>query len=257
MRRLRPAEMLLQKLGVTEPDEIDVEAIAWYCGVTVTSRPLDGCEAQIIGHGNRAVIIIDEASRPRRQRFSVGHELGHWHHHRGHSSVCRSDEIGNRVRGPTDPERVADGFAADLLLPGYLFRPLANKLSRVTMDAVQELADTFDTSLTATAIRVVEMGPAPAMVICHSHKGRKWFTPGPDVPNRWFPCKDLDAESFAFEVLFGSEQKSRCALIGADAWFDHRDAAKFELYEQSVRIGEEEILTLLVFKDEDMLLDFA
>lgn len=35
MKRLTPAEELLQSLGVTEPGEIDLEAIAWTLGVRV------------------------------------------------------------------------------------------------------------------------------------------------------------------------------------------------------------------------------
>lgn len=257
MKRLTPAEELLQEVGVTEPHEIDVEAIAWYCGARVKYRPLDGCEAQIIGHRDRAVIIIDQKSHPLRKRFSIGHELGHWQHHRGRSLVCRSEDIGNQTREPTDPERIADDYAADLLLPGYLFRPLANRLSRVTLDAAQELAEAFNTSLTATAIRLVEKGPEPSMLICHEREGRKWFTRGREVPSRWFPRAELDADSYAFDVMFGDEQKSRFALIGADAWFDRWDAGKFELYEQSIRISADEILTLLVFKDDLMLKDVA
>lgn len=57
-------------------------------------------------------------------RFSVAHELGHWHHHRRRSAVCLSDDIGNPAKGPLDPERVADGYAADLLMPRYLSRLL-------------------------------------------------------------------------------------------------------------------------------------
>ena len=46
---LSPAERLLQELGVTEPDEIDLEAIAYYVNARVRYRRLDGCEARIIG----------------------------------------------------------------------------------------------------------------------------------------------------------------------------------------------------------------
>jgi hypothetical protein len=47
------------------------------------------------------------------------------------------------------------------------------------------------------------------------------------------------------------------APAGADAWFDRRDAERFELCEQSVRISENEILALPLFKDEEMLMDVA
>ena len=77
------AEELLQDLGVTEPDEIDLEAIAFYAGARVRYRALDGCEARIVGTNDQAIISVGLHSPRRRQRFSIAHELGHWHHHRG------------------------------------------------------------------------------------------------------------------------------------------------------------------------------
>lgn len=46
---LSPAEQLLQDLGVTEPKEIDLEAIAFHVNARIRYRPLDGCEACIVG----------------------------------------------------------------------------------------------------------------------------------------------------------------------------------------------------------------
>ena len=42
-------------------------------------------------------------------------------------------------------------------------------------------------------------------------------------------------------------------LMDADAWFDRRDASGYQLYEQSVQLMPNEVLTLLVLKDQEML----
>ncbi len=61
------AEVILRELGITDPKEIDVEAIARYLGASVKSRPLDGCEARIVGANGRAVISVNSrSSRTRR-----------------------------------------------------------------------------------------------------------------------------------------------------------------------------------------------
>jgi len=66
----------------------------------------------------------------------------------------------------------------------------------------------------------------------------------------------LDPDSGAFDVLFGQAQnEKRPHLIGADAWFDNYDAQQFEMYEQTIKISKEEILTLLTIKDDRMLED--
>lgn len=253
MRTLTPAEKLLRSLGITSPMEIDVEAIAWDAGADVRFAELDSCEARIIGYGERAIITVEERSLPTRKRFSIAHELGHWKYHRGRSFVCRNDDIGNPTRGPADPERVADAYAADLLLPAYLFAPLAGKTKKMTFEAIDSLRAEFQTSRTATALRMVDYGPEPAMLVCHSPTGRLWFKRGPDVPDRWFPRAELDAESFAFEVLHGRTERTPRSLIGADAWFDRRDAEQYEVFEQTVRTATGGSLTLLTFKSIEML----
>lgn len=44
-------------------------------------------------------------------------------------------------------------------------------------------------------------------------------------------------------------------LIGADAWFDRREAEQHEVFEQTVRAGNGEVLTLVTFKSHAMLSD--
>ena len=46
---MTPAERMLMDLGITEPKEIDLDAIAWTRGAVVNYRPIDNCEATIVG----------------------------------------------------------------------------------------------------------------------------------------------------------------------------------------------------------------
>lgn len=166
------AEHILQELGITEPGEINLEAVAWHMGVTVRYRPLDGCEARIIGNGSRAIATINERSAWKRQRFSLAHELGHWRYHRGRILVCRADDIAQH-NGHAAAEKAADGFAADLLMPRYLFEPIARAHPKLTFQTVREIARIFQTSRPATAIRLIEGRHSPTLVICHGPNGRK------------------------------------------------------------------------------------
>lgn len=254
MRRRAPAEKLLQELGVTNPAEIDLEAIAFHVNATVRFRPLDGCEARIIGRADRALITVKQDSHRRRKRFSIAHELGHWHHHRGKCLACRVDEY--KPRRHVSPEQIADGYAADLLMPRYLFQPMARDHSRLNFATVEALAEAFDTSKTATAIRLVESDHSPAMLVCHGLEGRQWFTRAPSVPDRWFPQEQLDHDSYAFGIQFGADpDNSVSRKIGADAWFDRHGVDRFEIQEQTIRTGPAETLTLLIFIDDEMLED--
>lgn len=253
MIRLSPAEAVLQDLGIETPEQIDLEAIAWCMGAEVRYAPLESCEARIIGYGQKAIITVDNRHGEARARFSVGHELGHWSFHRGKSSVCRADDIGGHTHAPNHRERIADGYAADLLMPRYLFEREASNMRRSTFATIDQLAARFKTSRTATALRMVDYGPEPAILVCHGPSGRKWFKRGRDVPDKWFPQDQLDAESNALEVLHTGVNKTQPMLIGADAWFDRRDAEDYEVYEQTIRTPTGDILTLLTFKGVAML----
>jgi len=250
-----PAEKVLQDLGVTEPKDIDLEAIAYHLGARVRYRPLDGCEARVVGSDNAAIITVNSRSSHRRRRYSIAHELGHWRHHRGKALVCRAEEFA--VHSALSPERVADAYAADLLMPRYLFNPAAGQYPKLNFNTVNILADEFETSLTATAIRLVEGDHSPAFVICHGINGRKWFVRAPSVPARWFPQDSLDNESFAFDVLYGrSDGTATPRKIGADAWFDRREAERYQVLEQTIRTGTDEILTLVLIADGEMCEDY-
>ena len=50
-RRLSAAETVLRDLGIVEPEEIDVEAIAWHLSAKVRYRSLHSCEARLVGRG--------------------------------------------------------------------------------------------------------------------------------------------------------------------------------------------------------------
>lgn len=251
---MSPAERLLQELGVTDPKEIDLEAIAFHVKARVRYRALEGCEARIVGNDREAIITVNSTSSARRQRFSIAHELGHWHHDRGKCLACRLEDY--RPSETRSPERIADGYAADLLMPYYLFRPLAREIGKPNFKTVEALAETFKASKVATAIRLVESNQAPTILVCHGPNGRKWFTRAQSVPKKWFPQDSLHPDSYAFGIQFGnSSDDATPHKIGADAWFDRRDADRFEVFEQTMRMSAQETLTLLQVSDAKMLDD--
>src|SRR5260370_13930259 len=149
-----PAERLLQELGITQPSEIDLEAIAFHLGARVRYRKLDGCEARIIGRNDAAIITIGKDCSDRRKRFSLAHEIGHWTHHKGQTLVCRVEE--SLPQGKMSPERVANNYAADLLIARYLFAPATHAYPKLNFKTVDAVARIFNTSRTATAIRLID-----------------------------------------------------------------------------------------------------
>lgn len=250
---MRPAERLLAKLGISDPADIDLPAIAFCVGAEVSYRRLIGCEAQIIGFRDRAVIYVDDRVKNPRRKFSTGHELGHWYHHRGQSFVCRADDIGR----PTDTvsknaERQADAYSGDLILPPFMVEPRLSSLGEITLDGIVSLAQKFSASLTATAIRVIRMTRQPLILVAQDLAGRRWQWPSLGA-GALKVREDIDLRSSATVALVGVQKIGAAKKEPANYWFDRRHVEQFDVRVQSVRTAEGEALTLLRILDVKMI----
>jgi hypothetical protein len=152
-----------------------------------------------------------------------------------------------------NPERRANRYAADLLLPQSMFEPRA-KNRDITFDTVRALAKDFKTSLTATAIRLVECGSYPAMIVCNKLDGRLWFIPGSGVRDLVWPRETPGAYTCAYDLLRTSTNEEGPTDVQADGWIDHPRSREYSLREHSVKIGHGLVMSLLWWKDERQLL---
>ena len=247
-------KQLLEELGIASPEDIDIEAICQYCQATVVYEPLQGCEARIVGNRDRAIITVNQTSPRPRQRFSAAHELGHWMHDRGQIGVACDQDALVVEWSSQSPETRANRYASNILLPRDVFVPLADK-KQLTLATVQELAREFQTSLTATALRLVEYGSYPGMLICFSAKGRKWFVRGLDVPNHLWPVEIPGEYTLAHKLLQEARIENQSLDTDADEWFTHRDSGNYTIHEESICITKDHVLSLLWWKDEQQLID--
>lgn len=250
---MSPAEKLLFDHGIADPKDIDVEAIAYCVNAEVDYRSLSSCEAQIIGFRERAVIYVSKDLSFTRKRFSVGHELGHWHHHKGQSFVCRRDDIGRPLEDKSkNVERVADTYSANLLLPPFLVWPKLVKLGDLTLGGIADLAQQFSTSITATAICAMRMTKQPLLLIAHNLYGRKWQWPS--VTFGGFRVReDLDPRSSAFSPALSGHRISISKKEPASYWFDRRHIEQFDVRVENIRTVEGETLTLMRALDPAMI----
>lgn len=252
-RLYRPNE-LLEELGITEPSEIELEVIAQFVGATVVAEPLVGAEARLVGTGDSAIITINSNASVPRQRFSIGHELGHWMHDRGRAQFACGTRVQNANFYGSDPESLANRYSTELLLPDFMFQPRVGK-RHPTLETVQDLGRAFNTSITATASRLVELGMWPAMLVCFSMDKRQWFKRGRDVPDKIWPLKMLDKDSIAYALLQDSGATSATEEVDADAWIDSPDAGDYTVVESSIKVTPELVVSLLWWKNQSQLRD--
>lgn len=247
MLQAHPAERLIADLGISDPREIDVDAIAYDSGVGVRYEILNGCDATLVGIHDNAIATIQKHTNRQRQRFSLGHELGHWYHHRGEAFRCRVDDVSMNLASPDRAkEREADQYAAHLLLPGQLFKPLVKQIKVPSFKDLDDLAGNFNCSLLCTALRLMDVGTVPAILTCHDSKGLRWFRYTKDVPRRWYLKNQLDEDSFAYDLLVSGKTQAGLRKSSADTWFTNDDGDDYELQEHSVQGFAGEIITLII-----------
>jgi IrrE N-terminal-like domain len=254
------AEHVLNEVGITRVEDLSLlELIAWERGALVRSTYLTGAEARIAMAGERAIITVSTAVRdPRRRRFSVAHELGHLEMHRTESglALCASADIDDSQsqRAYAGREQEANRFAAALLLPERFFKPLCRK-KEPSLDLIAGLADTFEVSLTATALRYLQFCNEACAIVFSRDGTIKWFRGSKyfDELKVFIPvARRLDQSSLAASFFQGETVPMTRTRVYASTWFVlgryNRDAT---IYEQSWSMpSQNAVLTLLWIADD-------
>lgn len=199
-----------------------------------------------------------------RTRFSISHELGHYfieHHHaylrcggRPHSSV-------NEFRSHAQIEREADAFAASLLLPTHLVRPIVNT-AELTLGRIDKIAMQFQTSRVSTAIRSVQLSDFPCAIAGIRGGAVAWMFPSESLikaglyPRRSLLSANAQEQWNNFET---GNAESAADEGRAKEWFtvferDHlHDVYVTEDYIPVPSMGT--LLVLLTVSESDVFLD--
>jgi Zn-dependent peptidase ImmA (M78 family) len=213
------------RLGVTDPEDIDLDAIAAELNAEIVFEDLEGATARVIKIGDRARIIIstrivDVGSI----RFSIAHEIGHilCKHYVGHTGPTDAVE---RLCSPlhsdgTTTEREADVFAAELLMP----RPLVTSwcaLAPLTFDPVRAIASAFGTSVLASAMRFVELTPERCAVV-YTKQGRvQWAKKSPSF-SAWIPKRSVAPGSAAFDYFERGSIGESSRIVPGTTWLSSK-----------------------------------
>ncbi|NOU23109.1 MAG: ImmA/IrrE family metallo-endopeptidase [Methyloglobulus sp.] len=244
--KLTKPERLLWTYGITDPKEIDLEAIAFDLGAKVRYRKLDGCDARIVGDKTTAIISINIDAYPTRQRFSLAHELGHWYEDRGKGVLpCAAEDIGPQNAEAKSKEALANAFASQLILPNYLFKPRIIGLPP-NLDTASCLAKEFNASLTATTIKLAKCSFAKVIVVCHSQTKREWFCRSSALSSDIWPINQVHHDTNAFELLFSeSSKKTTSKKEAANIWLTGPGVFNSTVNVQSAKLTDGTVLSLL------------
>lgn len=161
-----------------------------------------------------------------RTRFSAAHELGHFYinHHRACLiKGARPHPSHSEFTSEAMMEREADSFAAALLMPSRLMRPLVND-SELTLSTINELADRFQTSRVSTAIRAVLLSDFPVAVAGIRDGRIKWSSQAEClVPAGCYPPERGPITSSGtrkrWEAFLAGDNEQTTGQAYVDEWF--------------------------------------
>lgn len=158
---------LLKRHGVTGAPVL-VDKIARAEGATIVSKSLESEFSGFLYRDKDSVIIgVNKSQKLERQRFTIGHELGHFLLHEYDQLHTDRSGFQLRLRSPkssegTDATEIeANLFAAELLMPtAFLERELAvgTRIDAVDDEQIAKLAKKYGVSTQALLIKLSRMG---------------------------------------------------------------------------------------------------
>ena len=103
--------------------------------------------------GNKWIIGVNKNHNPKRQRFTIAHELAHFILHKGEEEYFE-DEIFFRDNNLTSIEFAANNFAANILMPEAFVREAIS----TGITNLEDSANNFNVSVLAVKNRVLSLG---------------------------------------------------------------------------------------------------
>ena len=217
-----PSPAALWRLyGFKAPSDLVVEDLALALGVLILEGPLDSADARLIRRGARGLIRVkQDIPESGRKRFAIAHELGHWLLHRNLSQVlaCTSEDMVAKYKASA-PEIEANCFAAELLMPEMLFLPRI-RVAEPSFKVIKELAAYFQTSLTATAIRYVELSDDYCAVVVSENGMIRWWRGSKSFEDRcWVDAgSPLSRDTVAGAFFAGEQIESSPQELDVETW---------------------------------------
>lgn len=228
---------ILRDLNIKEPAELSVEDIAWTRGAVVVENGLRGADARLIHTpGVQPAIIRVNPTIPQigRKRFAIAHELGHLElrHSPGAPTECGEKQFLLWYKSQNLNEVDANTFAAELLLPEAMFRKKLEK-TLPSWELIEQLAEDFRATLTATAIRYIDLCEESCAIVFSTHGKTIWTRRSEDFSGWVAPGQKLSDNSLAIDFFRSGTVSPKMETIRRDAWIEN--TAEMETLREQVR----------------------
>jgi len=246
------------------PIPVPIEELATAVGITdIHWLETAGFEGGLITQPERAsgVILVNNNGSEQRQRFTIGHELGHYliiahQPARAGQFTCSKADMAIREAGREDRARrmemEANRFSAGMLMPLMRFKPDMRNLGAPSLEHVFTLAERYNMSKEATALHyALHQDAVCAVIISKDEVVKRIYKPSR------FPFIDVRIgtrlPSTSLAARLASGRQSDWDDVSSGVWLNVEPGGRRQsLQEQAYRLHGGWLMTLLIhLGDED------
>lgn len=260
------AQKLIESIGILSIDDLMLlNEIAFIRGALVVREKLSGSEAQLlISRPHSLITISTSVTNENRYRFDIAHEIGHLEMHKHKCIIfdCTRDDLdsgssNNKVSSTLENE--ANEFASFLLMPSQFINPFC-KDKEISTASIRELADRFQVSLTAAALRFICISKEPLAIVLSTNGFIRWFEGNIDFKDLglFIDVKSkLSNQTIAYRAFQGLTLPTKAMQVPLHAWMRPGPfSQKATLSEQSISMSSFNSVLSLIWINEIIDDDF-
>ena len=243
---------VLESCGVKDLSTFELENVLYSRGISIIRRAnIGSAEGRILMQGDHAIVTVNASiNYEPKKRFVLAHELGHYELHRHSSTLFIDNNLSaeSALTANNILEIEANTFAKEILMPEPVISQAFNEVPSIEL--VSKIANYFQTSLSATALRLVELSPYPLAVISTNAGRIQWrnftnnfFSHSPKIGSE-IPYQSL---TYRYSKYHREQNISDISVARDKSWnvSEYTNDFSIQLNEQCVRIAHDTILTLL------------
>lgn len=249
----RAAQDLLAKMQIAAPGEIDLEMLAFAAGkLLVEEGGLETSEGRLVASPDKGGFIrVRSGMNPGRKRFTIAHEIGHFVLHPLISQDHQDQRSAFTIWHHSSEEAEANIFAAELLMPEFLFKPRCRGRTP-SLALLDSLAEEFNSSLMATAFQYLHYTNEQVALVVSSGEKILWIK---KVKDFWpkIQMNRIHRHSAAGEILAGKAgDTKKMVRAPAYAWLENflEDSEKDIMEDSRLIEYYGQTITLLWMKDD-------
>ncbi len=252
------ANNLLEELGISELPIIPKD-LCQRLKIQYYEEPLNNLDGFLIinpKNGHSVISVNTRINDEGRKNFTTAHEIGHFCMDSldRNDFYCSRDSIESFRKTIQPMELRANEFAAELLMPTSLVKPLIQTRD-LGWDQIKSLTTLSQTSLTATAIRFIDLTDEACALIVSEDGKISWFRKSDEFhPFVLMENRLLSQDTIAYEVFRGSEPPDWFENVKADNWISGKGVNPYtEILEWTLPLNSYGLVLTLLFDEEGIV----